>query len=215
MMKWLGTVAALCILIFAVTSSAHAAFVDLATPSPAIFSDGPASGRLDYAVFRRATSSESNLGDDIDLRVGEYAYLYQLVNIGDVDFNSVTIAFNDAPINNGGVVDAADPEIPDLLTRFQGRGIAASFSPPGDKARFTFDNLEPNQFTQVLFYRSFTSPTTGLVTIANDNDGGPSITRSAGVASVPLPPVFALILTGLPLVGLLRRRRGRRLEARG
>ena len=209
-MNQLGRVSAFGLLVLGVVAQANAGFVSLTNESPIQFQAGDAEGELHFAVFHRVSQAESDLGDAIHLAVGQYAYLYQLVNTGIGDFNSVTVAFNDAPINNGGVVDASAPEIPELLSRFDGGGLAASFSAPGDQAQFTFaDNLEPNDFTQVLFYRSFTSPTTGLVTIANDNEdaSATSITRSATVASVPLPPVFALILTGLPFIGLLRCRR--------
>ena len=158
---------------------------------------------LGYAVYlNEAGNSEDDSIASIGLDEGEYAYLYQLTNNGPSGLNVYSAGTDFASPQGGFVTADSDTD----LSEFQDGTVSAAYQPTIENAVFTFNRrLADGQTTNVLYYTSMAAPGSGNVSTA----GFSPFTGATGTAAVavPLPPVFALILGGMPFVGLLRRRR--------
>ena len=158
---------------------------------------------LGYAVYlNEADNSDDDSISSIALDEGEYAYLYQLTNHGPYGLNVYSAGTDFASPQGGFVTADSDTD----LSEFEDGTVSAAYQPTIENAVFTFNQrLNVGQTTNVLYYTSMAAPGSGNVSTA----GFSPFTGAIGTAAVavPLPPVFALILGGMPFVGLLRMRR--------
>ena len=201
--------AAVAMAVCSLTATANAGFV---TGGNVTFSGADAAGvtldgTLRYRVYQNTTGGAENYRNAIQLEANEYLYGYQFVNNLSGTDPIETFQFPARDVNDIGVIsdriigpnanqiditvgDTVDPNEFELVA---GNVAFAGFEP---------QPVNQGQTSSILYATSFSGPGDGTAVF-----GLPAATATAAVpAAVPLPPAVALILTGIPCVGLLRRR---------
>ncbi len=185
------------------TNVSQAAFVSAGTLTSGMRS-------VQYAVYQRDSMSTAPLG--ISLALNDYVYLYQVLAPSIPPTESLAITAGTPNFSMGvvnGMVFGPNPSNVPSMTNF----VAGSTNTSAISGQFGLVgnfNISPavtsSPASGIMYLISSFGPGTGsLMLSAPLGSGGDPLTLQ-GPVPVPLPPALALMMLGLPMVGLIRRR---------